>query len=161
MNIESSANNVITKFKYNEKVTNDILSENTFDNMLIKNTSMDNKVSYKNDNNFKNLAPNAPINVKEAWNKAIEETGVNGFGIGEDGKLTHISQLFVMMTSQRFYTGHSDVLGNSKESAIKAVQEALYNINNPLIPKTDFKIIEYQKKEKSFYEAFLKNLRNI
>lgn len=50
------------------------------------------KIDY-NERAFEYLAPNAPKEVKKAWMEAAKETGVNGMGMGQDGKLTHITAM--------------------------------------------------------------------
>lgn len=160
MNVNNSIDNSVNGFNHYKKSIKEKSHENTFDNLISKSMSSNEKSYNKDEDTFKKIAPNAPSSVKEAWNKATKETGVNGFGIGEDGKLTHISQLYVMSSNKLLLTGHfGDIFGNSKESAINAVSEALYNVNNPLVPSTDPKIINHKNKEKAFYEAFIRYLK--
>lgn len=112
-------------------------------------------------NSFDSLAPNAPGNVKDAWEKAEQETGTNGFGKGADGKLTHISAMRALQIEQRLTKGHSDFLGDTKESAIEAAQRALDRMTSSLWASSSAGTAELHTKEKGFYEAFLKNLGEI
>ena len=109
-------------------------------------------------NSFDPLGPNAPDSVRDAWDKAEQETGVNGYGKGGDGKLTHISAMLTMQIEQRLTRGHSDLLGQSKQSAIEATQRALDRMSSSLWISANPNSAELHKSEKSFYEAFLKNL---
>lgn len=122
------------------------------------------KMSNYNEKAFSMVGANAPESVKKAWLEAANETGANGLGMSQNGMLGHISQLMV----QRFYAWHnsengSDILGNTVESAIKATEKALYDLDNPLDPN-EKKSIEVQKlrmQERQFYTAFLDKLRNL
>lgn len=97
------------------------------------------------------LGPAAPGEVKEAWNKAEKETGVNGIAMDSEGKLTQLTQLFVMSMENAHNGDRRDVLGDSVHSAKEAVQKALSRLG---IPKNT-----EEKKEKNFYDAFLRLLR--
>ena len=161
MNINNCIYNSIGELNYSKKFNKEVSTEVIFDDLINKDASAYNKAQRKNDDAFKSLGPNAPSSVKEAWDKASKETGVNGFGLDKNGKLTHISQLLAKQMSQILYTGRCDVLGNSKESAINAINEALHNIKNPLASNTDSNIIKHKNKEREFYESFLKYLKEI
>lgn len=91
-----------------------------------------------------------PEEVKEAWNKAEKEVGMNGMALDSHGKFTSLTKLFVMSLVNKYNGGNGDVLGNTKQSAKLAVQTALEKLG---IPEND-----EEKKEKSFYEAFLRYL---
>lgn len=93
------------------------------------------------------LGPSAPNEVKEAWNKAEKETGVNGMAMNSEGMLTQLTKLFVMSIENGYNGGGRDVLGNSVYSARTAVQTALERLG---IPQNN-----EEKKEESFYKAFL------
>ncbi|HCU2974952.1 hypothetical protein ACTGZ3_11315 [Clostridioides difficile] len=126
-------------------------------------SQIDKKYENKNETAFKSVGPNAPDEVKNAWMEAAEETGANGLGMLPNGMLSHISQ-FQVQRAVAWCNGKndfSDVLGNSVESAIKAAEKALYDIDNPLEPITK-RSVEVQQaimKERSFYESFLDKLR--
>lgn len=96
------------------------------------------------------LGPSAPSEVKEAWKKAEKESGVNGYGMDSQGKLTQLTELFTASMVNRINGKGSDVLGNSAYSARTAVQNALSRLG---IPQNN-----EERKEKFFYEAFLRFL---
>lgn len=96
------------------------------------------------------LAPSAPNEVKDAWNKAEKESGVNGYGMDSGGKLTHLSKLFTMSMESAYNGGGRDILGNTVYSAKTAVQKALDRLG---IPQNN-----EEKREKFFYESFLRFL---
>ena len=56
-----------------------------------------------------------------------------------------------------------DILGNSVESAIVAVQKAINDIDNPLPgqPVRSNDVQQEVKKERAFYERFIEKLMNI
>lgn len=141
----------------------------TFDaNCLIKEKECTQEEAIKksdyNEKAFFSVGANAPESVKKAWLEAANETGANGLGMLQNGMLGHISQ----MTVHRFYAWHnnencSDILGNTVESAIKATEKALYDLDNPLDPN-EKKSIEVQKlrmQERQFYTAFLDKICNL
>lgn len=148
--------NIINYHSYN--------TENIVDNekssKLVKNDDLD-KI-YKNISNdtFKNIGPNAPKSVKDAWEKSLEETGIYNLGCDEDGQ-DHITQMDILRVILEEQTGSYDILGNSVDSAIEAINLLLNMLKNPITPSTDPQIIKRQEKEKEFYEAFLKNLSQI
>ena len=96
------------------------------------------------------LGPSAPDEVRNAWIKAEEESGTNGYGMNSDGKLTQITALFAMSIENRINGKEPDILGSTVHSAKAAVQKALDRLG---IPQDD-----KEKKEKFFYEAFLRLL---
>lgn len=96
------------------------------------------------------LGPSAPDKVRNAWVKAEAESGVNGYGMDSEGKLTQITALFAMSVESMVSGKGQDILGNSVVSAKSTVQKALDRLG---IPRND-----KEKKEKLFYEAFLRLL---
>lgn len=107
---------------------------------------------------FDNFGPHAPQNVKQAWNKAAEQTGVNGLGIGSNGLMTHIPAALVIQVEQRSATGSGDVFGNSISSAKEAAAKILDRLENPIALETNSTIRSYHEQEKNFYRAFINNL---
>lgn len=105
---------------------------------------------------FLYVGKNAPERVYQAWMEAAKEIGVNGLGMQEDGKLGHISRLM----KQRLLSDDKNILGNSVESAIEAIKNALYDLGNVMeTGKTkSSNVQELREKEKAFYEAFLGKL---
>ena len=101
-------------------------------------------------NGLEVLGPSAPDEVKEAWKKAEKESGVNGYGMNSEGKLTQLTQLFCASMVNRFNGKEADVLGNSVYSARAAVQSALNRLGIPQNNK--------EKREQFFYEVFLRFL---
>lgn len=115
----------------------------------------------KSDNGFESFAPHAPMNVKMAWNKAAEQTGADGLGIGDNGMMTHIPAALIVQAEQNHQTGSSDVFGNSVESAKAAATKILDRLNNPVIQESNSKIRDLHDKEKAFYKAFVGNLNDL
>ena len=96
------------------------------------------------------LGPSAPNDVKDAWNKAEKASGINGYGMDTGGKLTCLTELFAMSMESAYNGGGRDILGNTAYSAKTAVQKALSRMG---IPQNN-----EEKKEKFFYESFLRFL---
>ncbi|MCI8639365.1 MAG: hypothetical protein HFG41_09565 [Coprococcus sp.] len=96
------------------------------------------------------LGTNVTQEVREAWDKAEKEAGMNGAAMEADGKLSALTELFAMSLEKFYKEGNSDILGSTEESARAAVQKALERMG---IPET-----EAEKREKIFYEAFLRYL---
>ncbi|MCM1145934.1 MAG: hypothetical protein NC407_14655, partial [Lachnoclostridium sp.] len=87
-----------------------------------------------------------------------------GLGIGKNGMLSHISQMMVQRCNKmlRGETDYSDILGSTVESAMRAVKQALYDLEHPLAPA--YRSIEAEQariKEKEFYTAFLERLEKL
>lgn len=96
------------------------------------------------------LGPAAPNEVKDAWNKAEKECGVNGYGMDAGGKLTCLTELFAISLENAYNGGGRNILGNTVHSAKTAVQKALDRLGIPQNSK--------EKKENFFYESFLRFL---
>lgn len=130
---------------------------------VTENRTTRNKVEEYAEKAFNSVGSKAPKEVKDAWMDAARETGVNGLGIGSNGMMSHISQLMVQRL-KRIMMGDgadpNDILGNSISSAIRAIEQALYDLDHPLVPNNT-RSIEVQRqraKEKEFYQVFLRNL---
>ncbi|MDO5575260.1 MAG: hypothetical protein Q4G60_14920 [bacterium] len=110
-----------------------------------------------NERRFEVYGPNAPEEVRQAWMKAAEETGLNGFGVNTDGQMSHISQLDVQRAIQWYNGENPDVLGTTVESAKQAVEKALYDLENPLEPITNRSesVQKSIEQEKAFYSSLL------
>ncbi len=113
------------------------------------------------------IGANAPDEVRQAWAEAEKEMGgwftAGGSWVSADGKHSHMTQMGVQ-TGLKWAKGEldqADLLGNSVQSAINAVQKWIYDIDNPM-PGQPAKSIEEQReimKEWAFYEAFLEKLQ--
>ncbi len=113
-------------------------------------TNRNGKVKKTRNDGLEILGSAAPGEVKDAWSKAEKESGLNGMAMNAEGKLTQLTQLFVMSIENMYKGGRRDVLGDSVLSAKEAVQKALSRLG---IPEN-----REEKKEKDFYEAFLRIL---
>lgn len=86
-------------------------------------------------------------------------------GMLENGKISHISQM-MSAKAVNWYHGEKnyyDILGSTIESAMEAAKQALYNLENPLVPHSSRKIEVQQQilKEKNFYRTFIKKLEGV
>ncbi|MCI8668043.1 MAG: hypothetical protein HFI34_00760 [Lachnospiraceae bacterium] len=99
----------------------------------------------------------APEGVMTAWKAAMEETGINGFGLDDSGKMTHISQAIL---ARLFTDSNQSIFGNSMESAIRFAERALQNLNESELLKENSAAVRQEKeKERQFYMVFAEKLR--
>lgn len=123
--------------------------------------SQDKKADY-DEKAFASVGANAPEEVKQAWMEAAKETGVNGLGMSGNGMLTHLSKMMVQR-AENWMNGigeTNDILGSTVQSAIRATEQALYDLDHPFSPDS-VKSIEVQRqqaKERVFYQMFLDKL---
>ncbi len=112
---------------------------------------------------FDMVGPNAPQDVKDAWMEAAKEVNANGMGIRGNGMMSHISQMMVQRCNKilKGETENLDILGSTVESAIRATEQALYDLDHPraYVPKS-IEVQQAQIKEREFYVAFLEKLEN-
>lgn len=90
--------------------------------------------------------------MKAAWQKTLEETGVNPFPQGFSSTLSQLAM------EQDFATGRNDdIFGNDLESNIEAVRKIIDRLQNPLhvVSKRNAAFVANEKK---FYTALLRNL---
>ena len=96
---------------------------------------------------------NTTEELQSAWQKTLEETGINPFPAG------YTSTLAQMSMEQDFATGGNDQLfGTDQESNVETVQNILDRIDNPLGTVTD-DMQGYLESEKTFYIALMNNLQ--
>lgn len=119
---------------------------------------LDDIVAGSSQKSFKSFAPNAPQNVKTAWDKAAKQTGTDGFGTGSNGMMTHIPIALVIQMEQKNSTGNSDLFGNTVSSAKETTQNILARLDTAISNESNSTIRNYHSKDKQFYESFLKNL---
>lgn len=95
---------------------------------------------------------NTTESLKAAWQKTLEETGVNPFPQGFSSTLSQLAM------EQDFATGgDDDVFGSDLESNIAAVRKILERLLNPLNALSE-RNAEFAENEKTFYTALLNNL---
>ena len=90
--------------------------------------------------------------LKAAWQKTLEETGVNPFPQGFSSTLSQLAM------EQDFATGgNDDIFGDDLESNIAAVKKIIERLENPLSDVSE-RNAEFVADEKTFYKALLNNL---
>ena len=95
---------------------------------------------------------NATESLKTAWQKTLEETGINPFPQGFSNTLSQLAM------EQDFATGgNDDIFGSSLESNIAAVKKIMERLQNPL-SAADERNAEFAVNEKTFYTALLNHL---
>lgn len=91
--------------------------------------------------------------MKAAWQKTLEETGVNPFPQGFSSTLSQLAM------EQDFATGgNDDIFGSDFESNIEAVRKIVDRLQNPLHAVSE-RNAEFAENEKKFYTALLSNLK--
>lgn len=115
------------------------------------------------------IGSQAPDEVKQAWREAEEETDgfftVYGLWISNDGKQCHITKMMVDRFVRWFKgdVNQDDMLGNSVESAISAVEKWIYDVDHPLAGQSARSMEDQRliKMEREFYERFLDKLMRL
>lgn len=98
---------------------------------------------------------NTTETLKAAWQKTLEETGVNPFPQGFSSTLSQLAM------EQDFATGgNDDILGSDLESNIEAVRKIVHRLKNPLSEVSE-RNAEFVENEKKFYTALLGKLEKI
>ncbi|MFG6344850.1 MAG: hypothetical protein K1W35_14045 [Lachnospiraceae bacterium] len=152
-----------------ENALNDV--EKTFSDVItMKATETDKEsLSEKVSESIDLFGPNSPDEVKQAWMEAEEETGVHiakaGLYISPDGEHACFTRLAGQIAvkwakGELNETDQVDLLGNSVESAINAVNKWIYDLDHPLAGQPARSIDEQRliMQERAFYEAFLEKL---
>ena len=144
-------------------------ADNSFADTISEKVATD-KIDY-DERAFDFFAPNAPDEVRKAWLEAAKETGANGMGMGQDGKLTHISSMMTKSAVNNYWnreTGESnllssDLLGSTVTYALSAAKQALYDLEHPLEPISQRRLEVQQQiaKEREFYKAFIDKLEQL
>jgi len=115
------------------------------------------------------IGANAPDEVRQAWTEEEKEMGgwftAGGSWVSADGKHSHMTQMGVQ-TGLKWAKGEldqADLLGNSVQSAINAVEKWINDIDNPLPgqPARSMEDQKYVAMERAFYVSFLEKLKNL
>lgn len=106
----------------------------------------------------KELFRYTPAGVREAWEAAGQETGIDGLGMDEEGKVTHITQIMV----ERLLGSHEDystILGKTIESAYAFANDAIEGLEYELFRSGSVLQNRGNKEQElEFYKAFMKHL---
>lgn len=94
--------------------------------------------------------PNSSKEVMEAWDKTLEETGIDPFPMNK------ISTALVIHVENGRQGLSSTFLGDSIASAQSIVEQIIERLENPLHPSD---VTEFSKNEMIFYKSFLEKLR--
>ncbi len=95
---------------------------------------------------------NTTESLKAAWQKTLEETGVNPFPQGFSSTLSQLAM------EQDFATGgNDDIFGSDLENNIAAVRKIIHRLENPLSAVSEENAAFYAN-EKTFYTALLNHL---
>lgn len=98
---------------------------------------------------------NTTETLKAAWQKTLEETGVNPFPQGFSSTLSQLAM------EQDFATGgNDDIFGSNLDSNIAAVKKILQRLENPLSAVSEENAGFYAN-EKTFYTALLNHLERV
>ena len=95
---------------------------------------------------------NATESLKAAWQKTLEETGVNPFPQGFSSTLSQLA-----MEQDFAIGGNDDIFGNDLESNIAVVKKIMEQLENPISMVSE-RNAEFVADEKTFYQALLNKL---
>lgn len=90
--------------------------------------------------------------LKAAWQKTLEQTGVNPFPQGFSSTLSQLA-----MEQDFAIGGNDDIFGNDLESNIAVVKKIMEQLENPISMVSE-RNAEFVADEKTFYAALLNNL---
>ena len=90
--------------------------------------------------------------LKAAWQKTLEQTGVNPFPQGFSSTLSQLA-----MEQDFAIGGDDDIFGNDFESNIAVVKKIMEQLENPISMVSE-RNAEFVADEKTFYAALLNNL---
>ncbi len=90
--------------------------------------------------------------LKAAWQKTLEQTGVNPFPQGFSSTLSQLA-----MEQDFAIGGDDDIFGNDLESNIAVVKKIMEQLENPISMVSE-RNAEFVADEKTFYAALLNNL---
>lgn len=105
--------------------------------------------SERMDQYFNQIVPNAPASVKEAWDKTVAEVGADWL-FASDGRMLKLPSLMAENIQNSSQGDLSGTFGDSVESAINAMHNAIENLDRP-----DRTWHATDHKEKEFYNLFL------
>ena len=113
------------------------------------------------------IGANAPDEVRQEWTEAEKEMGgwftVGGSWVSADGKHSFMTQMGVQIALKwaKGELDQADLLGNSVQSAITAVEKWMYDFDHPLAGQPVRSIDEQRlmMNERAFYEVFLEKLK--
>lgn len=115
----------------------------------------------------------ARYTTKQAWTEAEKESGVDGhitkcgLWISNDGKHSFMTQMGVQIAIKwakgELVDGQADLLGNSVQSAITAVEKWMYDFDHPLAGQPARSVDEQRlmMNEMAFYKALLEKLKGL
>lgn len=115
------------------------------------------------------IGANAPDEVRQAWTEAEKEMGgwftVGGSWVSADGKHSFMTQMGVQIALKwaKGELNQADLLGNSVQSAINAVEKWMYDFDHPLAGQPARSVEEQRlsMNERKFYETFLEKLKHL
>ncbi len=129
----------------------------------VEEKSAQDKVTEYGEKAFALAGATAPQSVKDAWMETVKEVGVNGLGMTANGS-THITEMHMQQVIANYWgvLNSANILGDSVQSAVRATQKALYDLDHPLEPGRVGSMEEQQArvKEREFYTTFLEKLKN-
>lgn len=102
-------------------------------------------------NNFSN-------SIKNAWEKAKQEAGTDGFGMDEEGNIMYLTEFARMYVIAGIKAESTDLFGSSEESVLELAKEILERLNDKSQPEYNRDTQSFKDKEKVFYEKFIENM---
>ncbi len=97
--------------------------------------------------------------VKAAWEKAEEDSGINGFGANENS--LYLSEFIKKYLMASMKGEETDLLGSSAESMLEFAKEMLERLQDKNQPALNQELQKLKGMEKLFYQNLIENLNNL
>lgn len=99
-----------------------------------------------------------PESVKQAWEHAAAETGIDGLGIAENGELLYPSELVKQYMLAKLKGESTEFCGYTMDTVMEFAKRTLVQLQDAHQPKYNAETQKLKDKEKLFYQSFIKNL---
>ena len=100
------------------------------------------------------ILDNFAEDIRKAWEKAKEETGIDGLGIEGDENTTFVFEISKRYIVAAMKNQNVNFFGDTAESALEMTKEILMRLEDPRQPVYNSEWQELKDKEKDFYQKF-------
>ena len=99
-----------------------------------------------------------PESVKQAWEHAAAEIGVDGLGIDENGELLYPSELVKQYMLAKLKGESTEFCGDTMDTVMEFAKRTLAQLQDAHQLKYNAEMQKLKDKERLFYQNFIKNL---
>ncbi|MDE7415904.1 MAG: hypothetical protein K2N44_06235 [Lachnospiraceae bacterium] len=99
-----------------------------------------------------------PEPVKQAWEHAAAETGIDGLGIDENGELLYPSEFVKQYMLAKLKGESTEFCGNTMDTVMEFAKRTLAQLQDAHQPEYNTEMQKLKVKEKLFYQNFIKIL---